>query len=567
MASRQDTRWAALTSRLVVAALLIILAVLIVVPLALLAVTSLTIKMPFTGHPLAWTWSNYGVVASADFGHLMYNTLIVATAGTALAMVLGCSLAWLAARTDVPCKGLIYLAGIAPLFLSLIVASILWSLLGSGKTGYLNLALASVGAPFEVNLRSLAGIAFVMGIYYAPYPFLLSFNALTLINPELEEAALLHQASVFGTLRHVTLPLVAPAILGSAVMILVLMIEDFPVPQILGGPVGIETLSMRIYQLIAQFPSEPNRASALGVLLTLLAVGLTFFQRALLRSRQYRTVGGRGVRGQPVRLGAVRWIAGIFVLLYVLLSLGLPSFALVQSALRDNVYIPTVASLFDVSHFTFRHVVDALTDVDIKQSARNSVIVSSFTALLGTLLFFTVAYVVGRTALRGRAMLEYVAMVPLAVPSLILGLGVLWTWLVLPLPLYGTLGILVVAFIARFLPQGYRSIASTISQVGDDLEAAALVSGASRVAAVRYIVLPLVRGGVASSAFLLFILAFRELTGALFLYTTNTRVLSIAIFELFENGAWSSVASVSLIYTVGLVGLTLIGQRWLKVEL
>jgi len=157
-------------------------------------------------------------------------------------------------------------------------------------------------------------------------------------------------------------------------------------------------------------------------------------------------------------------------------------------------------------------------------------------------------------------------MLPLAIPALVMGLGLLWTWVAVPLPIYGTLAILIFAFIARFMPQGYRTIATGISQIHDDLEEAAMVAGASKLRVMRRIVFPLVRGGVTSSAFLMIVLSIRELTASLFLYTTNTRVLSIVVYEDYENGLLGSVASVSLIYTGLMIAITMLGRKWLKAQ-
>ena len=180
------------------------------------------------------------------------------------------------------------------------------------------------------------------------------------------------------------------------------------------------------------------------------------------------------------------------------------------------------------------------------------------------MLFFLLAYVVNRSDLPGRKWLEYIAMVPLALPAIVLALGILWTWVPLPLPVYGSIAILVIAFLARFTPQGYRAISSTVGQIHDDLEHAAQVAGATRIQTVRWITLPLVRGGVAAAAFLLFVLSLREVAASLFLYTTRTRVLSIVLLESYDSGMWSNVASISLLYTLLLIAVTLIGRRWMR---
>lgn len=202
-------------------------------------------------------------------------------------MTIGCGIAWLAARTDIPGKGFVHLTGIMPLLISLLVASLTWSLLGAGNSGYLNIILRDLGLTVRVEMQSLTGIAFIMGLYYAPYPFLFVYSALTLVHPDFEEAAALHGGWTSAILRKITFPLVKPAMLGSLLLVIVLMIEDFPVPQILGAPVGIETLSIRIYNLMVQLPSSTNQAAAVSVMLTLIVCVLLYLQRWVLGSRDW----------------------------------------------------------------------------------------------------------------------------------------------------------------------------------------------------------------------------------------------------------------------------------------
>jgi iron(III) transport system permease protein len=467
----------------------------------------------------------------------------------------------------VPWKGLVHLAGVMPLFVSLLVAAVTWSLLGAGHSGYLNIIFRSLDLPLRIEMRSLAGIALVEGIYYAPYAYIFLFGALTLVHPDLEEAAAVHGARLSQTLRLISFPLVRPALIGSALLIFVLIAEDFPVPQILGGPVGIETLAMRIYNMMTRIPAFPNQAAALSILLTVAVWVLVYTQRRVLAAADYRTVTGKGLAQRAIELGPWRILAAAFVVLYALIAVGLPLWALVQGSLRSNLFIPNAAAFFDVSAFSLQHVVEAATSTAVRDGFINSLIAALSTAALGCVLFFVLAYVVNRTDLPGRHWLEYIAMVPLALPAIVLALGVLWTWLALPLPVYGTMAILVIAFLARFAPQGYRVIAANVIQIHHDLEHAALVAGASRWQTIKWVMLPLLRGGIAAAAFLLFVLSVREVAASLFLYTTRTRVLSIVLLESYDSGMWSNVASISLLYTLALIAITLAGQKWMRPSL
>lgn len=549
----------------VMGGLLAMLAVLVLSPLAMMAIASFSTEVPFSGGPPGrFTLDNYRDLFVPELASATWNTLIVAAGGTAMAVAIGSALAWLAARTDIPCKPLVHLVGLMPLFVSLVVASVTWAVLGSGRNGYINIILRSLGADWQVDMRSLAGITVVHGLYYVPYSYILLYGALSLIHPELEQAASVHGASNFRMLRRITFPLVRPALLGAILLSFVAMAEEFPVPAILGGPVGIETLSTRIFNLMTRVPGEPNQAAAVGILLTAIVSVLVYLQRRALRGRDFRTVTGKGMRPQLLRLGAFRWPALILVLLYAFVALGLPLMALTIGALRQGMFIRDAAALFNPQAFSLAALLATLADEHVHQAVANTLITGLSAALGGTTLYFILAYVVARTRLPGRQALEYLAMVPLALPALVMGIGVLWTWLAMPVPVYGTLLVLIIAFTGRLMPQGVRAIGASISQIHDDLEHAAMVAGATRARAVARITLPLMRGAVVSSAFLTLVLATRELTSSLLLYTTNTRVLSVVIYEAYEQGLWSFVASISLVYTALLLILTLIGRRWMR---
>lgn len=545
-----------------------ILGLLVVMPFATLVYTSFIKGLPFSGNAdYTFTLANYGSLFTPELGAAIVNTLITSIGATAIAMTIGCALAWLVARTDIPFKPMVHLIALTPLFISLVVASITWSLLGAGRTGYLNIIFTSLGLPFHINVQSLAGISFVKGLYYVPYPFIFVYGALTLVHPDMEEAAAVHRANLWSSLRTITFPLVKPAVIGAMLLVMVSTAEEFPVPSILGAPVGIETLSIRIYKLATQVPGDPNGASAVAIMLTAIVFALVYTQRRVLQGKDYRTVTGKGVQQRLLRLRGLKGPAIAFVLLYGFVALVLPILALIQGATRASLYIPNAKALFDPSQLTTQFLVEALKNPDMHQGLTNSLLAGGLTALFGGALFFALAYTVNRTKLPGRHYLEYLAMTPLALPALVMGLGILWTWVNIPLPVYGTLAILVIAFTTRFMPQGYRSMASSVSQLHDDLEEAAMVAGASRAEAIRRITLPLLRGTIVSTMFLMIVLGMRELTASLFLYTSDTRVLSIVIYEAYENGFWTAVASLSLIYTSVLVLLTIIGRRFMRADL
>jgi len=543
--------------------LLAVLTVLAIVPIGFVVYTALLTAPPFSGNETEWTLGNFAVLSDPRLRAATFNSLVVAIGDTLAATAIGCSLAWLAARTDVPGKAFIHIAGVLPLFISVLVAAVTWALLGAGNSGYLNIIFADLGLPFRIDMRTLWGFIFVEALYHVPYPFLFTYAALTMITADMEDAAAVHGANPVQATRRIVLPLVKPAILGSMIVNLVLMIENVSVPMILGGPIGLETLSLRIYYLMTRMPNDPNAASAMALILAAFVVVLIYGQHWVLRGRDHRTVTGKGLNQRPVALGPWRLPALVLVALYFFIAIVLPVLALLLGSFRANLFIPNSLAFFDLSQMSLARFTQVVTSHEVRSGLVNSVIVASATAVFGAALFFALAYVVHRTRLPGRKALEYVAMLPLAIPALLMAMGTLWTWIGSPLPVYGTLVILILVFIPRFMPQGYRAIASSITQIHDDLEDAAMICGATRPTVIRRIVLPLVRGGIFATIFLLFVLGLREIGAALFLYTTYTRVLSIVLLEAYESGLWDFVASLSLLYSLLLGFFTLIGRRWM----
>lgn len=553
-----------LTRILLPTAVLLILGFLVIYPTAMLVAASFLDKPPRPGEPLGnLTAANYLSLFSAETLEATWNSLVFSCSGSLLALVAGSGLAWVVTRTDVPGKPLVWLAGIMPLFISSLVGAVAYSLIASPRSGYINLLIRDLGFDFRLNAYSGGGVIFVLGIFYAPYAFLLVSSALRLMNPELEEAAEAHGASRFAVLRTVTFPMVTPAILGAGILILVLTIENFPVPQVLGTPSGIDTIPALIFRMMMFSPPRPTGAAAIGILLLAMMVVLVWAQSRLLSRRAYHTVSGKGFRPKIMTLGAWRWPVFALCMIYLLLGVVFPLFALMESALRAHSYVPGFLSLFDVSKFSTKNFSAILHYRPFLMALKNSIMLGVATAIFGTLLHFTLSYYVNRTSYPLRRTVEQIVMMPVAIPSLIIGIGFLWAWITLPLPIYGTLTILVLAYTARFMPQGYRSISATILQVHRDLEDSAIVSGASRAKAATTILMPLIRPGIFSAMLLLFVLALRELSTSIFLFTSETQVLAIVLYEQWEAGSWTRVATISILYSALLLAVTFLSRRWL----
>ena len=555
-----------LTRRLPLPALLYgILAVLILLPIGLVVLSSLTTTTPRPGNIGldGLTFDNFlSVFGSEGARTAALNSLGVGIGSVFVALVIGGFLAFISARTNVYLRRFLYMVGLIPMFLPSYVGALAWSILAAPNAGLLNVVLRDWGLEPFIDVYNIAGLIFVLGIYYAPYAFLLIHSSFSLMNPDLEEAASVHGAPISKVLRKVTFPLATPAILGSAILIFTLTVENFPVSQIIGSAAGLDTLPTYIWRLMNSTPSRGNEAAAVAIALVITVLIATLVQRRILAKRSFTTVSGKGVKPRKISLGKWRLPALIGGLVYFLVSAVLPLLALLVVALHDSPYISTFTNWLDPGVWTFDAFTKQLTSRTTQQATANSVIVGIATAIAGTLLAFIVAYVVNRTKLPGRSGLEYISMLPLAVPAIVLGLGLMWTWLLLPIPIYGTLIVMIVAFTAAQMPQGFRGIAGSILQVDKDLEDSAVMHGASRAKAVARITLPLMRVGITSTFLLLLMLAMRELTVPLFLFTTNTRLLSIVIFDSYENGILQGAAAISLLYCVVIFVLAALAQRY-----
>ncbi|HUK10044.1 MAG TPA: iron ABC transporter permease [Stellaceae bacterium] len=552
--------------RLLVAALAALLGVLIVLPVAVLVLGSFLSEPPRALH-VDWsglTLDNYvEVLTKGGFGGLLGTSLGAAFSGTAGALAIGASLAWLATRTDVPGRRLIEAVAIMPMFVPPLVGAFAWDILASPRSGIINLAARALHLPGLVNVYSFAGIGFVFAIYYAPYVYLFVAAALRNMDPVFEEAAALCGAGRFRTLAQITLPLVAPALLSAALLVFVLLIELFAIPAVLGTAGGLHFISVRIWELIGFAPPRVNEASALGVLMLAVTVTLVLLQHRVVARRSFVTVGGKGVRPNIVALGGARWPLATLGFAYLLFVVLLPYGALLLIALRKGLFFSTLAAVFDPAQLSLRQFGIALSDAVVQTSLVNSLLVALGTVLLGGVLYFTIAYIVHRTEIAGRRMLDVIAILPIAIPGLIIGLGYLWSWISLPIGIYGTIWIIIFAYVSQFAPQGVRAISASLVQIHPELEESGRICGGSFVTTLRRVVIPLAWPGILAATILLLVLSFRELATALFLYTSNTQVFSVTMFDFWERGSTGLVAVMALVQSLILLVLVVAGQ-WVR---
>ena len=534
-------------------ALLLILSFLVLYPVAMLILGAFTTADPVVDgiHAANLSFTNFAAVLGNDnVLAALGNSLLACTGGTAVAVLVGLAFAWIVVRTDTPAKSLIAAIGMLPLFVPPLVGGVAWAILGSPKTGLLNTLAAKIGLPLRVDLYSMAGMIFVFGIYYAPYVYMFTASALRNMDPSLEEAAEMSGASPVRTLLTVTFPLILPAIVSGMLLSFIVMLGIYGIPAVLGTPAKIPVLTTYIYTLTAWSPPLYNTAAAVAVLLMVVTGALVWLQNRVISGRSYTTVAGKAFRPRALRLGPWRWLTLGLALLYLCVVVILPCLALLVAAFRKFLFIRDLASLVDPGQYSLIHFTRLLSNPQTIDALVNTLEVGLVTAFIGGLLSFAIGYTVVRTRTPGRRLVDMIATIPVAIPGLVVGVAYLWAWIGLPGGLYGTIWILALAFVARFIPDTVKALSTSLMQIHRELEEAAWISGRSTLSTIATIVLPLARPGVIAAMTLLFILSTRELGSSLFLYSTGSMVMSVQLLQYYDGGNMSITAAYSLVQMI-----------------
>src|SRR4051812_42698011 len=456
------------SGRLVLWAAILATALIVLPPLLYLLVTSLTVQR--TGAEPHLGWDNYAYVFRLSGWRLWRTTLIYAGASTALAILFGVASAWLVARSDAPGRGLAIISAYLSLATPVIIKGIGWILLLGPNKGVINETLRALlgitGVPIE--LFSLGGMILLESILWMPVVFLLTMPSLSSMDPALEDAAAISGARRRRVFSRVTLPLAAPAILSILLLTFIRALESFEVPLLVGVPGGLQTFTTAIFQTIRRgFVPRYGEASAYAVLLILaMAIPLLLYYRATREAQRYATISGKGFRPSTIALGRWRWPAGLFLLLMPLALLA-PLAILLWASFLPLYQAPSWA---DLGRFTIDNYAEVLSRPLTLDGLRNGLLVSGLSATGVTLFTFLLAWLVVRRRESVRYLLDMLGSLPLVLPGVVLGTALLIEFLTLRfLPIYGTIWIMVIAFLIRFLPYGIRFSQAGISAIGLEL--------------------------------------------------------------------------------------------------
>jgi iron(III) transport system permease protein len=508
-----------------------------------------------------FTLGNYQLAyGAAETWVLFWNSLKFASGTAVLAFLLGTLLAWMNERTNTPFKALFFALSLIPLVIPGILFTVSWILLGSPKIGLINLALQKVlgtDAVF-INVYSLWGMIWVDALHYSPMAFLLMTAAFRAMDPALEESAVMSGASVWQVVTRVTLPLVWPAIFATLLILFVRAIESFEVPALLGLPVGIQVFTSAIYQAVHRYPSQIGLASAYAVTLLLITTIGVYFQSVLSsRGSKYATMTGKGFRPRQIDLGPWRYVAVAVFLLYFLFIVVLPFAVLLWSSFQKFYSVPSMEAIQRMTLEPYRTI---LEHPSLWRSVWNSLLLALGCATLVMLVTSVICWIVVKTRLPGRWLLDNIASLPMVFPGIVLGLSIMILYLYLPVGVYGTFWILLIAYLTRFLPYGLRYNTTSMLQIHKELEESAAMSGASWATTFRRIILPLLKPGLVAGWIYIMIVSIRELSSSILLYSPGNEVLSILIWELWENGQYVELSALGVMFIIALFVLVMIAQ-------
>ncbi|MGB3416443.1 MAG: iron ABC transporter permease [Mesorhizobium sp.] len=543
-------------------AALLVVVLLVAYPMVYLIEVALRVSAP--NEPARYGLDNFSLVFSPRNIDTILNTIQLAVISTAIAIPCGFLAAWIIYRTDIPGKRFFERLFVLPYYVTPLVPALAWLALAAPQSGLINQIAARLGydGPL-VNISSLTGIAIVMAFTGGAVAFAIMGAAMQLLNPALEECSQVFGASKRQTLWRVTIPLMRPALLSATIFVFAEGLGAFAEPLILGATDNIQTISTRIYILAGSYPPAYGEAAALGISLLFIVVPLMFVYFRLLKNRDFATVTGKAYRMAAIETGRSR--AGLFtlVLVYGFVAVILPVLMLVINSFQrlSTIY-------FSTKVWTLSNYVQVFNSADHWNSIVNSLILGVTTATTGLLLMGFVVWVIYRSPLPPRIgrFIEYVVMVPVAIPRLVFAFGLLWAWLQFPGKMYGTLWLLWLAYLTVFLPLGVRTIASVVFQLDKSLEEAAKVTGASRFYHLRTITVPLLKPGLIAAWILLFIVSVRELGSSILLIGPNSKVISPSIVEAYQVIGREQAATLAVIQLVVLLLALMVMLRFTRRE-
>jgi iron(III) transport system permease protein len=560
---RIRSRWAEriTVGNLVLVACGLLVAWLVLVPVAALFYVAFTEQTIYG--PGDFTIDNF----VEAYGHLNIlrlfgNSLIYAFGSSLLAFVLGALIAWVVERTDAPLRGFFHNLAIVSFAVPGLLMAMSWTLVMSPNIGWANALLQDwfglTKAPF--NVYTMTGMIWVLGSHSFPLAYMLMGPAFRVLDIRMEEAAVVAGANNYQLASRVTFPLLRPAMLSTLMLLFIRGIESFDVPRIIGMPARIPVFTTEIQDATSSVPPELGTAASLSMtLLVVCLLSIFFYRRATADADAYATVGAKGYIATPVRLGKWRWPIGGGTLLLFSVMLGLPLFTLFWQSFFHNAAAPSIARLATANWDNYRYL---FTYPVFREAAFDSISLGAMGASIVCLLMFVIAWISQRSRMRFSWLIDALAFTPIAIPSVIVGASVLFAYLILPIPVYDTIWILLIAYVTLFMPYGMRFASGGLAQISRELEEVAEISGANLLQTFRRVLLPLLAPVLIACWLYVFVLCVRELAASIFLAGATTHVLGTVSLTLWEGGgSLGAVCALGVVEVIPLVIIVAVMRR------
>ncbi|MFZ5860657.1 MAG: ABC transporter permease [Spirochaetota bacterium] len=533
------------TANIVLLFSILILVVIVAVPVILIFITAFFENGTFNIAGIA------KILSDPDTYQALLNSLIIAAGTTLVSTTVGTFFAWLVARTDLPLKKTMKALFLVPFMLPSFIGALAWKVLLSPRAGYINkLLMAIFGlSKAPIDILTIGGIIAIESMYLFPFVFLQVEGSLERMDPTLEESARISGANLFTITRKTTLPLVMPSILAGALLVALYSLAHFGVPAILGTEKGIYNIPTKIYERIYASGGSFNAIRVGTILSTILVISAALIlklQDMLLKKGQYQIIAGKSMRPMVMKLRGLKIPLLIISILYIGITVILPTVTIFLVG-----GLKTYGLSFELKNMTWNNYLKIFQWKMTKDAIWNSLYLSLGAAFVTMLAGTMISYVIVKMKVRGKFILQFLGVLPFSLPGTVIALGVILTWSGrFGINLYNTPWIIFVAYIARYMAFSIKSNSASLSQVSDSLEEASRACGATHWQSLKNIVIPLIKPGMISAFFLIFLPALRELTTSVLLYGPTTRTIGVAIYALNEDGETvraAALASIALV--------------------
>ncbi|CAN5859424.1 iron ABC transporter permease [soil metagenome] len=544
MLTAEDLRPRRNWQAIVTVVILLAVGFLVILPLVFLVEESLNTGDPMSFPPESYGIRNYLAIFEEDI-NVLWNTLIIAVMATVMAILIGFTLAWILTRTNVPWRGKLERLLELPYYMTPLVGALAWAIIAGPKSGFFNQVWKGAGGSADiVDIYTHFGIAWVMALFEGTVAFVMISASMKSMDPALEESARVMGASKLRTMLTVTLPLVMPGVLGATLFVFAEMLGSFAAALVLGIPGRIYVITTAIWDSTLSYPPDYGRASAMGLALFIVMFGMLTFYRRVIARGSFATISGKGFRPRPMDMGRLAWLFFAFCMLYILLAVVLPIGVLIMTSLQRFATV-----ILSQAQWTLGNFETAFSLGPVRTAMANSLMLGFGVASVGVFVMVILVWIIYRSQLWGRGSIEYLVMFPQAVPRLVFGLALLWAWLNIPIPIYGTLWLLALAYFTVMLPLGVRTLAGVVLQIDKSLEECARVCGAGWVYQMRTVTLPLLKPGILAAWLLIFMACVRELGASVFLMGPNAKVIAPSIVAAFASSGTELTAAMALIQT------------------